>query len=235
MNKFRNNLHSAFFFPGSNGNGEFYKHLEDTPEAENGASEEEARQEEVEQKQAAEVAADERDEALESSKQAVSEVVDDATKAQSALEHVDNVFGVGYSSEILNEIYKIKNDWTLDRAKVKQVQGRIAENIKLGSVWEKNIQDWYKHLLKTLLDNKYFRNPFHKTEEEIRKMYTKEIRSQYEKYVWNMDDEWFAQLKGELFWRNMADYPANLIYEKLNNTGIFANEVWNKQSYKNWF
>lgn len=231
MNKFRNNLHSAFFFPGSNWNGEFYKHLEETPEAESGLSEEEARQEEVEQRQAVETAANERDEALESSRQAVSEIVDDATKAQSTLEHVDNVFGVGYSSVVLNEIYKRKNDWTLDRAKVTQVQGRIAENIKLGSVWEKNIQDWYKHLLQTLLDNKYFRNPFHRTEEEIRRMYTKVVRSQYEHYVWDMDDQKFAEIKWELFWRNMADYPANVVYEELNKTGIFANELWNKQSY----
>jgi hypothetical protein len=68
------------------------------------------RQEEVRQKQAAEVAADERDAVIDSSKKEQSEVVDDATKAQSTLEHVDNVFGYGYSSEVLNEIYKRKND-----------------------------------------------------------------------------------------------------------------------------
>lgn len=231
MNKFRNNLHSAFFFPGSNGNGEFYNRFEDAPEAENGLSEEEAKQEEVEQKQAAETAADERDETLESSKQAASEVVDEATKAQSALEHVDNVFWYWYSNDVLNAIYKRKNDWTLDREKVRQIQGRIAENVKLWNIWERNIQEWYKHLLKTLLDNKYFQNPFHKKEEEIRKMYTHEIESQYEKHVWNADDKTFSETKDKLFWQSMDDYAANLVYKKLNNTEIFAREVWNKQAY----
>jgi hypothetical protein len=110
MNKFRNNLHSALFFPGSNGSGEFYKHFEEGPESDNKTSEEEARQQEVEQRQVAQEAADERDATLESSKEATSEIVDDATKAQSALERVDNVFGYGYSSEVLNAIYKRKND-----------------------------------------------------------------------------------------------------------------------------
>ena len=231
MNKFRNNLHSAFFFPGSNGNGEFYKHFEDAPESENKPSEEEVRQEEVEQKQAAEAAADERDETLENSRQAVSEVVDDAIKAQSTMEHVDNVFGYGYSSQVLNEIYKRKNDWTLDREKVKQIQWRIGENIKLWNVWEKNIQEWYKHLLKTLLDNKYFHNPFHKTEEEIRRMYIREVESQYEKYVWDIDDKGFEQVKKKLFSKNTANYPANIVYKKLNKTEIFDSELWDWESH----
>jgi len=231
MNKFRNNLHSAFFFPGSNGSGEFYKHFEEGPESDNKTSEEEARQQEVEQRQVAQEAADERDATLESSKEATSEIVDDATKAQSALERVDNVFGYGYSSEVLNAIYKRKNDWTLDREKVKQIQWRIAEDVRLWNIWEKNIQEWYKHLLQTLIDNKYFNNPYHKTEEEIRRIYTHEIESQYEKHVWNADDKVFGETKSKLFWQGMPDYPANLIYEKLNNTEIFAREVWNKQAY----
>jgi hypothetical protein len=49
------------------------------------------------------------------------------------------------------------------------------------------------------LDNKYFHNPFHKNEEEIRKMYTREIESQYEKHVWNADDKVFGKTKGKLF------------------------------------
>jgi len=80
------------------------------PEVKNKPSEEEMRQEEVKQKEAAETAADERDAVLDSSKKEQSEIVDDATRAQSALEHVDNVFGLGYSNEVLNAIYKRKND-----------------------------------------------------------------------------------------------------------------------------
>ncbi len=231
MNKFRNNLHSAFFFPGGGGNGEFYNLFGDTSEAENGLSKEEVKQEEVKQIQAAEMAADERDETLEDTKQAASEVVDEATKAKSTLEHVDNVFWYWYSNEVLNAIYKRKNDWTLDREKVKQIQWRIAENMRLWNIWEKNIQEWYKHLLKTLIDNKYFHNPYHKKEEEIRRMYTREIESQYERHVWNADDKIFSETKDKLFWQSMDDYAANVVYKKLNNTEIFAREVWNKQAY----
>ena len=131
MNKFRNDLHSVFFFPGSNGNGEMYKHYEETPEVKNEVSEEDVKQEELEQKQAAEVAADERDAELETSKKVISEIVPDATKAQSAMEHMENVFGDGYSSLILNKIYKRRNNGSLDREYVKKSQARVAENVKL--------------------------------------------------------------------------------------------------------
>ncbi len=223
MNKFNLGLHSALFYL------DWEKSLANPDIQKNVLSQGEIK--DVELDENAKVAADERDTVIDSSKKEQSGVVDDATKAQSTLEHVDNVFGYGYSNEVLNAIYKRKNDWTLDREKVKQIQWRIAEDVRLWNIWEKNIQEWYKHLLKTLLDNKYFHNPFHKNEEEIRKMYTREIESQYEKHVWNADDKVFGKTKGKLFWQGMPDYPANVVYKKLNDTEIFAREVWNKQAY----
>ncbi|MBO7094780.1 hypothetical protein J6V86_00950 [bacterium] len=65
--------------------------------------------------------------------------------------------------------------------------------------WEKNIKEGYKHLLKTLLDNKYFNNPSAKKVDKIKEMYINEVKSQYEKHVWKANDKTFDQTKGELF------------------------------------
>jgi hypothetical protein len=102
MNKFNLGLHSALFYL------DLEKSLANPDIQKNVLSQGEIK--DVELDKNAQVAADERDTVIDSSKKEQSGVVDDATKAQSTLEHVDNVFGYGYSNEVLNAIYKRKND-----------------------------------------------------------------------------------------------------------------------------
>ena len=233
MNKFNLGLHSALF------SLDWSYYLDDMPPTEKlselyKATPEDKETGEVLEREAAQKAADERDNQISNTKQELNTVVPDSTEAQRALDHdVDNLFGDSYTSLVLNQIYKRKRDaWLLNREEVVKIQKRLQENVKLWGVWEKNIRSWYKHLLKTLLDNKYFDNPSHKKEDAIRKMYIDKVESQYEKYVWNTRDEEFEKLKGKLFGKDMADYPANEVYRELNNTDISAEAQWGIQAYR---
>lgn len=152
-------------------------------------------------------------------------------KAEVEWDTVDSIFGPWYSNAVLTEIFnRERNNWVaVSQEKLKTIRSRMLEN---SQQWEKNIKEGYKHLLKTLLDNKYFNNPSAKKVDKIKEMYINEVKSQYEKHVWKANDKTFDQTKGELFWQKMPDYPANVIYKNLNdNAEIFASEVWNKQAY----
>ena len=149
-------------------------------------------------------------------------------------EKVDNeiwTLGNNVVWNIGRESYEFMQQDKLTTPEMKEMaMSRHNENI---DNWNKNVKKWYEHLLKTLDKNRYFDSPTAKRLEDIHKMYVSEVTDQYDKYVWDSDEETFDRVKDDLFTKDMWDeYPANVVYKKLNHDAdILRQNLENREAY----
>lgn len=95
-----------------------------------------------------------------------------------------------------------------------------GSNQEYVAVWENKIRKGFDDLIKALEENKYFddcKDEPAKNQKvaDVLVKYSKEVHTQYEKYIWSAGNKTFNSIKDTIFWPNSEDYPANKIYKKL--------------------
>ena len=190
MNKFRNNLHLAFFDPENvfaNQRREYYDRVSN-PE------EQELEQEVHEETQ---------------------EVKEDVVQNPEFSNVAWNVVSV--ASSRYTDMEQLKRDRARFNERLRSKSSNWEEYVK---VWEKKIRDGFNHLIKSLEENNYFKDckdDEAKTQKiaDIMVRYSKEVHSQYEEYIWRGGNKTFNSVKDSIFWPNAEEYPAEKIYREL--------------------
>ena len=250
MNKFRNNLHSAFFFPGSTEYSKAPELRDNTDNADNipegyHVEKDDFIVDEVPQREAAEDAVQEVDDVTSQTQDEADilheEVVDwqgddVATETMDLWQQIESEISDFEESQtelsflnIEKEIYA-KRWWAANISK-ETAKKYVWRRIENSEIWTKRIKDGYRRLLNTLQDNKYFDQPSHKNFDEIRRMYLEWVNSQYEKYVWMSSDKWFDSANKTIFWPGSEGYPVNEVYQELTWAGIFVSNKEDLRAY----
>ena len=133
----------------------------------------------------------------------------------------------GFQSEIQNVTWtvasEISSEYT-DMEQLKRDRSRFQERLRskdsnweeYARIWEKKIAEWFWFLKTSLKERGYF-NGKNENEElsRIRELYMKEVSAQYDKYIWRASEKTFDSIKDNIFWDGSEDYPANKIYCQL--------------------
>ena len=213
MNRFKVNLHPAFFDLES-GRQDFDPSIKNKLMAQ-------LKEVKGNSKKAAEVAE------AEAKRQNSAEIIKKETK-QDAGNLGKDVYKKEFSNiegEIIAELSKNVSDiQQFERAKdefVKKCEtiGRDPDGTekKYKDIWDKKITEGYWDLMMALRESKYFDGKDAEAEEKnIKEKYLKEVKKQYIDNVWNVGKKKFERKKDILFWKeSRKDYPANKIYCEL--------------------
>ena len=239
---FEMKMHSALYFPGSNGFSEDPEPKDSdqletklnqpiSTEEDQVAAEPLAAQEAAE---AADDAVEETQEAVQKTKSEIMKEKSDEFKAAAEKEKEDPLEDMVPNSYTIfgNEIY---NNHSGDQDVNSKRDRYVQRSLDYSQQWDTNIKEWYNRLMNALLEHKYFdvyMNQFKaKPVEKIRNMYKKYIQSQYEKQVWYNNDAKFDAVKGSLFAEWSDTDPARMIYEDLTKTKWTATETEHRHSY----
>ena len=217
MNKFRNNLHSAFLIEWFD-----WSYREKTPEFNPSTSKEIAKLLSVVE------AAD-----------AVDEVVDDSTQWLNDLQdNIDNTLKNPDFSKISDSITRDKKniekeeDFRNNKERFhRRLQSLNSQWQKYKDVWNQKIQQWFKQLISSLEDEHFFDWCENKTEKkkkikEVEMIYRNQVKTDYTKNIWESSDADFDKIKDTIFDLDSETSPQRkTFYELINQDNSELEEI----------
>ena len=205
MKNFRNNLHSVFFFPGSNGNG-----YSETPE-----NNEELPEEELVEQQTRKKLDEHREEVQEQEFPNVAWEV--AAKVSSKYTDMELLKRdrARFQERVTSPYSEKKAYWDVWAKKITEGFGvlktALIESKYFEGKTEQEIQDELS---------------------KIKEKYQQEVYSQYEEIIRSAGNKTFNSVKDSIFWPDSREYPANKIYCKLTwAVTIFKRERTKTRTY----
>ena len=185
MKKFRNNLHSAFFFPGSNGNGY----------SENPENNEELTEEELVEVQTREDLDEHREQVQEQEFPNVAwEVSARISSKYTDMEQLKND-RKRFGARIKDETPDKKTYAEVWDRKITEWFGFLISSLKEKGYFENKNEN--EEIAK------------------IKEQYKKEVYDQYEEYIWRAGNKDFNAVKDIIFGWSSQEYPADKIYKEL--------------------
>ena len=200
MNKFRNDLHSAFLIEWFDWS---YRYGPDDPEGTPDLMEWEENLQQTPREREEYAAAVEAAEATD-------KVIDDTKKSLDDVqtEVVDEILKDPDFSKVVDEVVKEKRKTEDFENKKKIFQERLnspdSQWQKYRDVWNQQVKEWFNLLIKNLENDGFFADCKNKSQKNkkiatMKAKYTQIVKNQYEIYVWDADEEKFNANKDKIF------------------------------------